>query len=232
MLLGVRHHGPGSARAVRRALAAYQPRGACSIEGPPEADALVRLAGDEEMRPPVALLAYPATPGGRRPPPARRAAFWPFAEFSPEWQALRWALGRATCRCGSSTCRRRPCGLARSGDPPDADDAPTPTRACAADPIGVLAAAAGYDDPERWWEDVVEHRLDHADGDDLDVALAPFEAIAEAMAAVRAAAPAPPRPSGSTRSGARRTCAPALRAATQGSTSGSPWSAAPGTCRR
>ncbi|MFD0430162.1 DUF5682 family protein [Streptomyces zhihengii] len=26
------------------------------------------------------------------------------------------------------------------------------------DPIGVLADAAGYDDPERWWEDVVEHR--------------------------------------------------------------------------
>lgn len=26
------------------------------------------------------------------------------------------------------------------------------------DPIGVLAGAAGYDDPERWWEDVIEHR--------------------------------------------------------------------------
>src|SRR5581483_9103696 len=25
------------------------------------------------------------------------------------------------------------------------------------DPIGELAAAAGYDDPERWWEDAVEH---------------------------------------------------------------------------
>src|SRR5438046_1701071 len=26
------------------------------------------------------------------------------------------------------------------------------------DPLGVLAQAAGYDDPERWWEDAVEHR--------------------------------------------------------------------------
>jgi hypothetical protein len=45
------------------------------------------------------------------------------------------------------------------------------------DPIGELAAAAGYDDPERWWEDVVEHRQAPA-----------FEAIEEAMTAVRAGA--------------------------------------------
>jgi hypothetical protein len=48
------------------------------------------------------------------------------------------------------------------------------------DPLAVLAAAAGYDDPERWWEDAVEHR--GAEGDD---ALAPFAALAEAMGALR-----------------------------------------------
>ncbi|AGZ44702.1 DUF5682 family protein [Actinoplanes friuliensis] len=42
------------------------------------------------------------------------------------------------------------------------------------DPIGELAAAAGYDDPERWWEDVVEHR-----------GMPAFEAVGEAMAAIR-----------------------------------------------
>ena len=36
------------------------------------------------MRPPVALLAHVLDDPGR-------AAFWPFAEFSPEWVALRWA---------------------------------------------------------------------------------------------------------------------------------------------
>jgi hypothetical protein len=40
------------------------------------------------------------------------------------------------------------------------------------DPIGALAESAGYDDPERWWEDLVEHRLPG------DTAMAPFEAIA------------------------------------------------------
>ena len=43
------------------------------------------LAADEGMRPPVALLAHALDEPGR-------AAFWPFAEFSPEWVAIRWAL--------------------------------------------------------------------------------------------------------------------------------------------
>lgn len=84
LLLGVRHHGPGSARAVRAALEAASPR-TVLIEGPPEADALIALAADEDMRPPVALLAHVVDEPGR-------SAFWPLAEFSPEWVAIRWAL--------------------------------------------------------------------------------------------------------------------------------------------
>jgi hypothetical protein len=48
------------------------------------------------------------------------------------------------------------------------------------DPLAVLAEAAGYDDPERWWEDVVEHR-GAGEGD----AFAPFTALEEAMGALR-----------------------------------------------
>ncbi|TBO54907.1 hypothetical protein EYS09_36060, partial [Streptomyces kasugaensis] len=86
VLLGVRHHGPGSARAVLAALEQCGPS-AVLIEGPPEADELVPLAGQEGMRPPVALLAHVLDDPGR-------AAFWPLAEFSPEWVALRWAVER------------------------------------------------------------------------------------------------------------------------------------------
>ena len=49
----------------------------------------------------------------------------------------------------------------------------------------MLAATAGYDDAERWWEDVVEHR--GADGRAEADALAPFAALAEAMGALREA---------------------------------------------
>ncbi|MEU1719474.1 DUF5682 family protein [Nonomuraea sp. NPDC005692] len=157
-VLGVRHHGPGSARALRRELERLRPD-AILVEGPPEADALVALAPD--LEPPVALLAH--VPGA----PAR-AAFWPFAQFSPEWQAILYgaAAGVPVRFCDL------PAAHSLADDEDDGDE--ETGDGLRADPIGALAAAAGHDDPERWWEDVVEHRGD-----------TPFEVIAEAMAAVR-----------------------------------------------
>ncbi|WP_428833924.1 DUF5682 family protein [Microbispora maris] len=152
-MLGVRHHGPGSARAVRDELHRIRPD-LVLVEGPPEADGLVKLAADPGMRPPVALLAYvPGEPS--------RAAFWPFAEFSPEWQALAYAA-----RAGVE---------ARFCDLPAAHALALEADPVRRDPVGELARAAGYDDPERWWEDLVEHR---GEAGTLDV-------IAEAMRAVR-----------------------------------------------
>ena len=63
-------------------------------------------------------------------------------------------------------------------------DAPDATAAAdvRVDPLAVLAEVAGYDDPERWWEDVVEHRgVGHGD------ALGPFLGLEEAMGALREA---------------------------------------------
>ena len=76
-VLGVRHHGPGSARSVAAALAELRPD-AVLIEGPADAGPLLKLAAAEGMTPPVALLAYAVDN------PAH-SAFWPFAVFSPEW---------------------------------------------------------------------------------------------------------------------------------------------------
>ncbi|CAG6396684.1 DUF5682 family protein [Streptomyces cocklensis] len=189
VLLGVRHHGPGSARAVLAALEAYRPQ-AVLIEGPPEADVLVGLAGDPAMRPPVALLAHVVDD------PAR-AAFWPFAEFSPEWVALRWATkAGAEVRfidlpAAHSLALRPATGEDPATDPGAAPGGSGPEAAAAADvrvdPLAVLAETAGYDDPERWWEDAVEHRGGTADGSpDSGDPLAPFAALAEAMGAIRA----------------------------------------------
>ncbi|WP_328829609.1 DUF5682 family protein [Streptomyces sp. NBC_00252] len=216
LLLGVRHHGPGSARAVRAALAAARPR-VVLIEGPPEADALIPLAADEGMRPPVALLAHAVDEPGR-------SAFWPLAEFSPEWVAIRWALehevparfidlpathtlawgkddeadaeGELTGEeqppeptAGTPAAETPSAGSPSSespsaSDPADPDpstpDPSTPDIDIRVDPLAVLAEAAGYDDPERWWEDVVEHR-----GARERDAFAPFTALEEAMGALR-----------------------------------------------
>lgn len=176
-VLGVRHHGPGSARAVLAALDAYDPQ-AVLIEGPPEADSLAHWVGDGGLVPPVALLAYEV---GR---PAR-SAFWPLAAFSPEWVALRWAAERgrdvrfidlpaaivladrpatdavpdlfSTDDEDAGGELPSPAGPAGAVAPPPGESAPR-TEALRGDPIAVLARAAGYDDPERWWDDVIEHR--------------------------------------------------------------------------
>ncbi|MGW8653770.1 DUF5682 family protein, partial [Nocardia salmonicida] len=83
-VFGIRHHGPGSARSLRHALEEFRPD-AILIEGPADADPLVGFVAADTMSPPVALLAYvPDSPA--------RAAFWPFAVFSPEWQAMRYGV--------------------------------------------------------------------------------------------------------------------------------------------
>ncbi|MEV5952869.1 DUF5682 family protein [Streptomyces sp. NPDC051987] len=199
LLLGVRHHGPGSARAVRAALDAARPR-AVLIEGPPEADALIPLAADPQMRPPVALLAHAVDEPGR-------SAFWPLADFSPEWVAIRWALEHevparfidlpATHTLAWEQAQKAPAtppgpesdapGTRTAGSGAEADGprdaAPAAELRMRVDPLAALAEAAGYDDPERWWEDVVEHRGEAADRD----VFAPFAAVAEAMTALREA---------------------------------------------
>ena len=156
-LYGIRHHGPGSARSLRDALIELSPD-VVLIEGPPEADGLVDLAGDPEMQPPVALLGYvPGEPG--------TAAFWPFAVFSPEWQAIRYALGAGIpVRFCDLPAAYQLAMVGRGNDKPRTD------------PVSELAAAAGYDDPERWWEDVVEHVPGPA----------VFAALAEAIGFLRA----------------------------------------------
>ena len=190
--LGIRHHGPGCARSLVRALEELSPE-ALLIEGPPEAEALLALASLDDFVPPVALLLYGAED-------ARQASFYPLAEFSPEWQAL--------CYAGK---RRLP---VRFIDLPMAHDlalrdAPSPEEATAdkekpetqpdeaepdppaeianepdvsSDPLDWLGRAAGYGDGETWWNRLVEERQ-NADG------LGLFAAIAEAMTAVRAEVP-------------------------------------------
>src|SRR5260370_14751771 len=79
----MRHPGPGPARSLLGALRDLKPD-AVLIEGPPEAERLLPLLAQAEMKPPVAILIY----GAENP---RRASFFPLAVFSPEWQAIRYA---------------------------------------------------------------------------------------------------------------------------------------------
>src|SRR3954452_18483673 len=81
---GVRHHGPGSADSLIKALDELKPM-AMLIEGPADASGLLPMLADPAMKPPVALLCYPEDD------PAA-TSFLPLAEFSPEYQAALWAV--------------------------------------------------------------------------------------------------------------------------------------------
>ncbi len=168
-VFGIRHHGPGCARSLRAALEALAPD-VLLIEGPPDAADVLPLAADPAMRPPVALLVYP-------PEAPRSAVFYPFAEFSPEWQALRFGLGRGI----PVRFMDLPIALRLSAPPEgegggDGEDPSSPSF----DAIGRLAGAAGFEDQELWWEQEVERRRDPA---------GLFDGIREAMQALRAEAP-------------------------------------------
>jgi hypothetical protein len=161
-LLGIRHHGPGSARSVLAALDELRPS-IVLVESPAETGAMFRWIGEDGLEPPVAMLGYVVDE-------PRRAVFAPLASFSPEWQAIRWANAHGVPAVAIDlplanvlAAGRADDGVLTDGEPPD--------------PIGALAAAAGEPDAERWWDDVIEHRGE---------GLAAFEAVAEAMSVVRA----------------------------------------------
>lgn len=187
-VFGIRHHGPGCAQSLRAALETLAPD-AVLVEGPPDADALLPLVADEGLVPPVALLVHVLDQ-------PQTAVFYPFAEFSPEWQALRYATTRGVpvrfmdLPCAITLAPRArseeerasagsPAGQAPEGsEPVDAErdtelDLDPELRD---DPLGVLAEAAGFSDREQWWDVQVEQRRDPT---------GLFEAILTAMSAVR-----------------------------------------------
>jgi hypothetical protein len=176
-ILGIRHHGPGSARLLNSALAAIKPD-AVLIEGPPDAAEVVPLAAQAEMVPPVAILVYdPEVPSD--------AWYYPFAEFSPEWQAIRWGLtNKVEVRFidlpHSLRAQRTTKGDAVSDeDNPTDKTASEPASLQRLDPLEALAHAAGFNDGEAWWGRLIEER--RGDENPLEV----FNAIVQAMRSAR-----------------------------------------------
>ena len=200
-IFGIRHHGPGSARSLRDALETLQPD-AILVEGPPEADGMLPLLVHPEMQPPVALLVYV-------PDQPQHCVYYPFAVFSPEWQAIHYGLTHGvTVRFMDlpqahrllQTRHESGSGDEKSQSTPELEVEPesaidnvqpipntqpdnlsqNPANEIRFDPLGWLGKAAGYSDGERWWEHLVEQRQDSADL---------FAAILEAMTALRQEAP-------------------------------------------
>lgn len=188
-LFGIRHHGPGSAASLVAALADFQPD-ILLLECPADGEAALATLADPALVPPVALLLY-------NPRQQGQASFLPFAEFSPEWQAVHWCQ-----QAGAHVrCFDLPLGL-RSAKEELADSLPNdslqdtdseletepetdpaadsnfliPNSQLTHDPVAYLAGLAGYTDPEQWWETYLEHVPGNADT---------FALVLELMTALR-----------------------------------------------
>jgi hypothetical protein len=168
-ILGIRHHGPGSAALLCKALDLIDP--ACVlVEGPPDGDELIPYIADPDLKPPVAMLLHAAEE-------TELASFMPFAEFSPEWQAMQWALQhkRPVRFCDWPAA----VSLAQKKSAPEHSqtDIPQPR----ADALDLLASAAGYEDGETFWNGLIEQH-----GNSGQNALSIFASIETAMTEARA----------------------------------------------
>lgn len=199
-VFGIRHHGPGCARSLRAALEAWRPD-VVVVEGPTDAEDALQLARREELRPPVALLIYAADEPSD-------ASYYPFAEFSPEWQAIRWAhaagvpvrlmdlpqthqiairrkeKAKILAKVESEAQMNARGSATTAATEVETSPSYTPPSeedpAWRTDPLALLAEAAGYKDHELWWEHQIERRKDPTDL---------FTAIVEAMRVVRGEIP-------------------------------------------
>lgn len=180
-ILGIRHHGPGSARNVKAFLEELKPD-IVLVEGPPEADGLMQWVGHENLEPPVAILCY-------QPDSPQHSVFYPFAAFSPEWQAILYARQhKIHVRFMDLPIANQLAAKEERKSENESDKAPQVNSAEAEispeeevvivkkDPISYLAEAAGFDDGEKWWEQMFEHRTRNEDV---------FEAVGEAMQVLR-----------------------------------------------
>ncbi|MBB4080096.1 hypothetical protein GGR28_002726 [Lewinella aquimaris] len=183
---GIRHHGPGSARRLRGELERWQPD-LILLEAPADSlPALLQLT-EPGMLPPLALVLYEAKN-------IERASFYPFARFSPEYQALDWAREADVevrpidlpAQIYLAQREDKPLSLFPEPEVDEPSAIPGKTRAALTaqlrrDPLSVIAELAGYPDSETWWDATLE-RTDR-DGEQT------FAAILDIVSDLRATFP-------------------------------------------
>ena len=155
-IFGIRHHGPGSARSLLKALEKLEPD-LILVEGPSDLSYMLKYLAHEELEPPVALVSYAVNN------PAK-ASYFPFAVFSPEYQAIRLGLQQEIPVRFFDLPQSR---MMAAGVMPAMP---------AQDPMLLIAKASGHRHYERWWNSLVEERRDAKDI---------FEGVLELMRALR-----------------------------------------------
>jgi hypothetical protein len=165
-ILGIRHHGVGSAQNLKAQLALLKPD-IILIEGPPEIAQVISAVGKPDLVPPVAIMAYNADD-------PKESVFYPFAEYSPEWVAACYAnknnipVRTIDLPVSISFARKKETQLQEK---PETNE---PNK----DPLTHLAEATGHKSGEEFWEYHFEQLKDNTQEH--------FEGVMHTMEALRA----------------------------------------------
>ncbi|MCL2546376.1 MAG: DUF5682 family protein [Oscillospiraceae bacterium] len=154
-IFGIRHLSPASAFHLSRLLDAVQPQ-IVLIEGPDDATAHLDTLTHCETRAPVALMAYTIDP-------PIRSILMPYADYSPELIAIRWAHANGVTAQYIDLPSSIFCAL--HGKQSDNDRT---------DPNAIyhdIARRNGYDNYNAYWEAVFEHC---ASSEDYALAISEF----------------------------------------------------------
>ena len=165
-ILGIRHHGVGSAKRIKSSLQRIKPD-MVIVEGPPEIEAVLPYIGNKELKPPVAIMLYNSDA-------PEQSNFYPFAEYSPEWVAVEYALEnkipvKAMDMPAQISIRNKK----------QQEETTEKAEQRYVDPISYLSEIAGFENSEQWWEYEFE-KSTSLNSDEQH-----FEAILTAMSALR-----------------------------------------------
>lgn len=145
-IFGIRHLSPGGAWHLRQFLSEKNPR-LVLVEGPSDLNEHMADITRRETKPPIAILAY------TKEAPVR-TILYPFAEYSPEYQAISW------CKEYGAQCRFMdlPCGVFLAI--PSGRQDRTEGEEGRMGVYQLLDRQAGEDGHETFWERTLEHTRD------------------------------------------------------------------------
>jgi hypothetical protein len=137
---GIRHHGPGCAKALKDALRELKPD-ILLFECPSDAAPALDLFLIEEVETPLAIMIF-------NPKSPDKAVFFPLTSFSPEWIALKYSFENSIPLIPIDL----PTGLKADKILPSDSTKFDSNDTSLWDYLG----SAGIEEPERWWDRSIE----------------------------------------------------------------------------
>ncbi len=150
-ILGIRHHGVGSAEMLKARLEELKPD-IILVEGPPEITEQLKLIGHKDLKPPVAIIVYDENK-------LEQYSYYPFAVYSPEWVACEYANKNKIPIKAIDLPAKFSYAIQEKqtkGANFEKDNKEEKELLQFKDPISYLAEIAGYKSGESWWDEQFE----------------------------------------------------------------------------